>query len=123
MIYMGDDEFNLIFYMKLVFLSFLLIWVRGTLPRYRFDKLIYLCWKRYLPFTFNKKIQGIQFYPLNQILFWSIITTIILLTWIGARSVEAPYIITGQLLTLIYFSYFILNPILNKFWDNLIFKY
>nr|YP_009442870.1 cytochrome b [Moduza procris]ATP01345.1 cytochrome b [Moduza procris] len=75
-----------------------------------------------LPFTFNKKIQGIQFYPLNQILFWSLITTIILLTWIGARSVEAPYIITGQILTLIYFSYFILNPILNKFWDKLIFN-
>nr|YP_009045531.1 cytochrome b [Neptis philyra]AHA03895.1 cytochrome b [Neptis philyra] len=75
-----------------------------------------------LPFTFNKKMQGIQFYPLNQILFWFMITTIILLTWIGARSVEAPYIITGQLLTLIYFSYFILNPILNKFWDKLIFN-
>nr|YP_009528507.1 cytochrome b [Adelpha iphiclus]AYN60507.1 cytochrome b [Adelpha iphiclus] len=75
-----------------------------------------------LPFTFNKKIQGIQFYPLNQILFWSLITTIILLTWIGARSVEIPYILTGQILTLIYFSYFIINPILNKFWDKLIFN-
>nr|YP_009236637.1 cytochrome b [Telchinia jodutta]AMJ17094.1 cytochrome b [Telchinia jodutta] len=75
-----------------------------------------------LPFTFNKKIQGIQFYPLNQILFWSLITTIILLTWIGARPVEMPYIITGQILTLIYFSYFIINPILNKFWDKLIFN-
>nr|YP_009236689.1 cytochrome b [Telchinia circeis]AMJ17146.1 cytochrome b [Telchinia circeis] len=74
-----------------------------------------------LPFTFNKKIQGIQFYPLNQILFWFLITTIILLTWIGARPVEMPYILTGQILTLIYFSYFIINPILNKFWDKLIF--
>nr|YP_010271103.1 cytochrome b [Neptis obscurior]UJY98862.1 cytochrome b [Neptis obscurior] len=76
-----------------------------------------------LPFTFNKKIQGIQFYPLNQILFWLMISTIILLTWIGARSVETPYIITGQLLTMTYFSYFILNPILNKFWDKLIFNH
>nr|YP_009114348.1 cytochrome b [Ariadne ariadne]AHL17250.1 cytochrome b [Ariadne ariadne] len=75
-----------------------------------------------LPFTFNKKMQGIQFYPINQILFWSLIVTIILLTWIGARSVETPYILTGQLLTIIYFSYFILNPIINKFWDNLIFN-
>nr|YP_010417750.1 cytochrome b [Precis antilope]USF17909.1 cytochrome b [Precis antilope] len=74
-----------------------------------------------LPFTFNKKIQGIQFYPINQILFWFLIVTIILLTWIGARSVEAPYIITGQLLTILYFSYFIINPMLNKMWDNLIF--
>nr|YP_010722711.1 cytochrome b [Luehdorfia puziloi]WDW20229.1 cytochrome b [Luehdorfia puziloi] len=75
-----------------------------------------------LPFTFNKKIQGIQFYPLNQFLFWFMITTIILLTWIGARPVENPYIITGQILTIIYFSYFILNPLINKIWDNLMFN-
>nr|WAX37280.1 cytochrome b [Auzakia danava] len=75
-----------------------------------------------LPFTFNKKIQGIQFYPINQILFWSLISIIILLTWIGARSVEAPYIITGQILSLLYFLYFIFNPILNKMWDKLIFN-
>nr|YP_009045336.1 cytochrome b [Abrota ganga]AHA03687.1 cytochrome b [Abrota ganga] len=75
-----------------------------------------------LPFTFNKKIQGIQFYPINQMLFWSMIIIIILLTWIGARSVEIPYILTGQILTVMYFSYFIINPILNKIWDNLIFN-
>nr|YP_006460280.1 cytochrome b [Papilio machaon]ADI75341.1 cytochrome b [Papilio machaon] len=75
-----------------------------------------------LPLTFNKKIQGIQFYPLNQFLFWSMVTTIILLTWAGARPVEEPYIFTSQLLTLLYFSYFIINPIINKYWDNLIFK-
>lgn len=74
-----------------------------------------------LPFSFNKKIQGIQFYPLNQIIFWFIFITIILLTWIGARPVENPYIITGQLLTILYFSYFILNPIIRTYWDNLIF--
>nr|ANW48055.1 cytochrome b [Papilio xuthus] len=75
-----------------------------------------------LPLTFNKKIQGIQFYPMNQILFWIMITTIMLLTWAGARPVEEPYIITSQLLTFLYFSYFIINPIINKYWDNLIFK-
>nr|WHL46550.1 cytochrome b [Chionarctia nivea] len=75
-----------------------------------------------LPFTFNKKIQGIQFYPINQILFWSLTTIIILLTWIGARPVEAPFIFTGQLLTFLYFSYFIINPLMNKYWDNLIFN-
>nr|YP_008475494.1 cytochrome b [Agrotis ipsilon]AGT18659.1 cytochrome b [Agrotis ipsilon]UIF93637.1 cytochrome b [Agrotis ipsilon]UTT74689.1 cytochrome b [Agrotis ipsilon] len=75
-----------------------------------------------LPFTFNKKIQGIQFYPINQFFFWSMVTIIILLTWIGARPVEDPYIITGQLLTILYFSYFIINPIMSKYWDNLLFN-
>nr|UNP54503.1 cytochrome b [Thyas honesta] len=75
-----------------------------------------------LPFTFNKKIQGIQFYPINQFLFWILVTMIILLTWIGARPVEDPYIITGQLLTIFYFSYFIINPLMSKYWDNLIFN-
>nr|YP_010616673.1 cytochrome b [Celastrina lavendularis]YP_010701149.1 cytochrome b [Celastrina oreas]WAW79873.1 cytochrome b [Celastrina lavendularis]WCI21390.1 cytochrome b [Celastrina oreas] len=74
-----------------------------------------------LPFTFNKKIQGIQFYPINQIMFWILISTIILLTWIGARPVEEPYIITGQLLTIIYFNYFIIMPFINYYWDKLIF--
>nr|QHI41722.1 cytochrome b [Eudemis lucina] len=75
-----------------------------------------------LPLTFNKKIQGIQFYPINQILFWLMVVTVILLTWIGMRPVEEPYIVTGQLLTVIYFSYFIFNPMLSKYWDNLIFN-
>nr|AII02558.1 cytochrome b [Emmelina monodactyla] len=75
-----------------------------------------------LPFTFDKKIQGIQFYPINQILFWIMVSTIILLTWIGMRPVEEPFVITGQILTIIYFLYYILNPMINKFWDNLIFN-
>nr|YP_010527062.1 cytochrome b [Callambulyx tatarinovii]UXR12399.1 cytochrome b [Callambulyx tatarinovii] len=74
-----------------------------------------------LPFSFNKKIQGLQFYPINQILFWFFIIMIMLLTWIGARPVEDPYIITGQILTITYFSYFIINPLLSKFWDKMIF--
>nr|YP_010968418.1 NADH dehydrogenase subunit 1 [Capila neolineata]WNO18750.1 NADH dehydrogenase subunit 1 [Capila neolineata] len=52
-IYLGGYELSLIFYLKLVFLSFFFIWVRGTLPRYRYDKLMYLCWKIYLPISLN----------------------------------------------------------------------
>nr|WEV93843.1 cytochrome b [Patania chlorophanta] len=75
-----------------------------------------------LPLTFFKKMQGIQFYPINQILFWIMVSTIILLTWIGARPVENPYIITGQILTIIYFMYYIINPLISIYWDNLIFN-
>ena len=52
-IFLGCDVFNLIFYIKLSFISFIFIWVRGTLSRFRYDKLIYLAWKRFLPFSLN----------------------------------------------------------------------
>nr|YP_004857899.1 cytochrome b [Cigaritis takanonis]ADN43217.1 cytochrome b [Cigaritis takanonis] len=75
-----------------------------------------------LPFTFNKKIQGIQFYLINKIMFWILINNIILLTWIGAQPVEAPYMTMSQILTIMYFSYFIMMPFINKYWDNLIYN-
>nr|YP_010865927.1 cytochrome b [Sinopanorpa tincta]WGT92126.1 cytochrome b [Sinopanorpa tincta] len=73
-----------------------------------------------LPFTHMSKFQGIQFYPLNQVLFWSMLIIVILLTWIGARPVEEPYVITGQILTVLYFSYYLINPLMSKSWDNLL---
>lgn len=73
-----------------------------------------------LPFYYVNKFQGKQFYPINKFLFWTIINTIILLTWIGARPVEIPYIFTRQILTILYFSYYLINPLIHKIWDNLI---
>nr|QNE85776.1 NADH dehydrogenase subunit 1 [Hydrotaea irritans] len=51
--FLGSDIFSLFFYIKLTFISFLFIWVRGTLPRFRYDKLMYLAWKSFLPFSLN----------------------------------------------------------------------
>nr|YP_009001918.1 cytochrome b [Neochauliodes bowringi]AFB20500.1 cytochrome b [Neochauliodes bowringi] len=73
-----------------------------------------------IPFNHFSKFQGIQFYPMNQLLFWSLLGIITLLTWIGARPVEDPYISTGQILTILYFTYFIINPMILKLWDNLL---
>ncbi|YP_659523.1 cytochrome b (mitochondrion) [Anoplophora glabripennis] len=75
-----------------------------------------------LPFSNKKKILGNQFYPMNKILFWSLFTIIILLTWIGARPVEDPYIIVGQILTIMYFIYFLINPLIAKIQDKIMFK-
>nr|YP_010040156.1 cytochrome b [Ptychoptera qinggouensis]QOZ38533.1 cytochrome b [Ptychoptera qinggouensis] len=73
-----------------------------------------------LPFSNMSKFRGIQFYPLNQILFWLMVNTVILLTWIGARPVEDPYIILGQILTVVYFLYYLINPLITKWWDNML---
>nr|WEG23135.1 cytochrome b [Siphona sp. 1 HNL-2023a] len=73
-----------------------------------------------MPFYNMSKFRGIQFYPINQILFWIMLITVLLLTWIGARPVETPFILIGQILTIIYFLYFMFNPLITKWWDNLL---
>lgn len=73
-----------------------------------------------LPFYNIRNFRGIQFYPINKILFWIIVTTVFLLTWIGARPVENPYILVGQILTVVYFLYYLINPLITNWWDNLI---
>nr|ALO77531.1 cytochrome b [Ciidae sp. GENSP01] len=75
-----------------------------------------------LPFTNKKSLNSNQFYPLNKLLYWSFITIVILLTWIGARPVEEPYVMIGQVLTVLYFSYFLINPIIHNVWDKLMIK-
>nr|WHE42558.1 cytochrome b [Habroloma sp.] len=75
-----------------------------------------------MPYSNNKKIQSNQFYPMNKILFWMFLSNTILLTWIGARPVEDPYILVGQMLTITYFLYFIINPLAAKMQDYLMFK-
>nr|URH16874.1 NADH dehydrogenase subunit 1 [Protocapritermes odontomachus] len=52
-IFLGSDLYSFFFYVKLTFVSFLFIWVRGTLPRFRYDKLMYLAWKSFLPLSLN----------------------------------------------------------------------
>jgi NADH-ubiquinone oxidoreductase chain 1 len=51
--FLGANIYSFIFFIKLRIISFLFIWVRGTLPRFRYDKLINLSWKRFLPFSLN----------------------------------------------------------------------
>lgn len=52
-IFLGCNVYNWSFFLKLTFISFIFIWVRGTLPRFRYDKLMYLAWKSFLPLSLN----------------------------------------------------------------------
>lgn len=53
LIFLGSFFFSFIFFLKLNFISFLFIWIRGAFPRYRYDKLIFIAWKSYLPNSLN----------------------------------------------------------------------
>nr|WMX19819.1 cytochrome b [Artemia tibetiana] len=73
-----------------------------------------------LPFTFKPKFRGLEFYSMAQPLFWSWVSVFLLLTWIGARPVEEPYIVLGQILTCLYFSYFLFTPVMINVNDKII---
>nr|AXS66278.1 NADH dehydrogenase subunit 1 [Bostrichoidea sp. 1 KM-2017] len=53
LMFLGGDLLSVMFYFKIVAVSFFWLWVRGSLPRYRYDKLMYLAWKVYLPVSLN----------------------------------------------------------------------
>nr|QNH68969.1 NADH dehydrogenase subunit 1 [Ergatettix serrifemora] len=51
--FFGGDFSSLFFFYKLTLISFSFLWVRGTLPRFRYDKLMYLAWSSFLPISLN----------------------------------------------------------------------
>nr|BDQ44310.1 cytochrome b [Pheretima iizukai] len=75
-----------------------------------------------MPLTTMSNKRSLSFYPMNQALFWILASSWAVLTWIGGRPVEDPYITIGQTFTSLYFLYFILNPLSMDLWDKL-YKY
>ena len=73
-----------------------------------------------LPFINTQPRRGNIYYPLNQILFWTITSNAFLLTWIGGRPVEDPYVLLGQIFTFLYFTLIISNPPLAFLREKLI---
>nr|QTC08252.1 cytochrome b [Pteroptyx tener] len=71
---------------------------------------------------YKKNMKSISFYPINKILFWTFTSTAMLLTWIGAKPVEEPFILTGQILTITYFIFFPLYYISFKWWDSILYN-
>nr|AVN68353.1 NADH dehydrogenase subunit 1 [Euphyllodromia sp. Z257] len=53
LVFLGGNLNSLNFYFKISLVSFLFIWVRGTYPRFRYDKLMNLAWKSYLSLSLN----------------------------------------------------------------------
>jgi len=72
------------------------------------------------PFLPRRNFRGLTFYPLRKMLFWAHINVVLLLTWIGARPVEDPYVFVGQVLSVVYFVYYFVQVVLMKGWDHLL---
>nr|UWT72079.1 cytochrome b [Ctenotus schomburgkii] len=72
------------------------------------------------PMLHTSKQRGNAFRPFSQILFWTLVSNIIILTWIGGQPVEDPFIIIGQIASTTYFIIFlVLMPMVAKMENTL----
>nr|AIG52844.1 cytochrome b [Ctenotus calurus]AIG52849.1 cytochrome b [Ctenotus colletti]AIG53067.1 cytochrome b [Ctenotus leae] len=76
-----------------------------------------------VPMLHTSKQRGYSFRPFSQALFWTLVSNIIILTWIGGQPVEDPFIIIGQIASTTYFIIFlILMPTVAKM-ENALMKW
>nr|BAJ24567.1 cytochrome b [Neohirasea japonica] len=69
---------------------------------------------------YKSYFQSNNFYPINQMTFWLMTSTTTLLTIMGAKPVEEPYIMMSQILTIMYFMYFLMDNMIKMMWDKFI---
>nr|AAL83596.1 cytochrome b [Dipsadoboa unicolor] len=65
------------------------------------------------PFTHTSFMRPMTFRPLTQLTFWTLVTTFITITWAATKPVEPPFTTISQITSILYFLFFITNPLLG----------
>nr|YP_011008751.1 cytochrome b [Uroobovella oviformis]WPV72077.1 cytochrome b [Uroobovella oviformis] len=66
------------------------------------------------PLSMKNKFNTMSFYPISSYMFWILVNTFMMLTYLGACPVEYPFIMSGQLMSILYFSLFLIIPLISK---------
>nr|YP_010385283.1 cytochrome b [Serranus papilionaceus]ABB54854.1 cytochrome b [Serranus scriba]ACZ67482.1 cytochrome b [Serranus scriba]UPM51984.1 cytochrome b [Serranus papilionaceus] len=76
-----------------------------------------------VPLLHTSKQRSVTFRPFSQFLFWTLIADVAILTWIGGMPVEHPFIIIGQVASVLYFSIFLILFPMAGWAENKIFEW
>nr|AGO02026.1 cytochrome b [Solenaia carinata] len=75
-----------------------------------------------MPTVHLNKMRGMTFYPASQPVFWVLISSFLLLTWLGQMPTEPPLVLLSQVMTMAYFLLILSLPLSGVLWDAVIFK-